>query len=247
MNEFKYLSYHTEYSCDGTCNKKMSSEVCFSGIFSKITNESDITYNIRLYPGLDLCVESHNSNACLFTKNELKNHLRQLNDMYPFSYRVVEEVVRDKVCYRVVLHLKDVPATFHKYVLTWLRYTYEYPYNVILRDAYILKKDPIFRFESISNIFNVVSICCPAFVGEGHSISADSINKPLRKKELRDRIKEVNRLNGIYEKLKLKKSKLPDKIRDFDCYDAEYWSEELFEFRKPTYMNMFNKIKGNKD
>ena len=40
------------------------------------------------------------------------------------------------------LRLNNVPPTFHKYVLTWLRYTYEFPYNVFLKDAYNLKSIP---------------------------------------------------------------------------------------------------------
>lgn len=244
MKEFSYLSYHTEYSCTGSYNRNMSAGVCFAEAFSAIRNDSDIVYNVRLYPGVDLCVRRHLSNACLFSKREINNHLRQLKYMYPFNYKILEKTEDGKLFYEVVLHLKEVPATFHKYVLTWLRYTYEYPYNVILRDAYTLKKDPMFRFESIANIFNVISICCPTFVGEGHSISANSVNSPLKKEELRAKIREVNYLNHIYEKLSLKKSKLPDEIRDFNCQDLEYWSEELFELRKPTYLKMYHAIKN---
>lgn len=247
MNEFKYLSYHTEYSCVGSYKRKMSVSACFSEIFSRVRDNSDIIYKVLVYPGTDLCTEKHYSNACLLSKHEVRNHLRQLRSIYPFGYRVLEKFRDDgQMYYEVMLHLKGVPVTFHKYVLTWLRYTYEYPYNVILRDAYMLKKDPAFRFESISNIFNVVSNCCPDYVGEGHSVSEDSIHDPIKKEELREQIRRVDRLNSIYKILSLKKFKLPEELRDFDCKDLEYWSPELFELRKPIYMKMYNAIKKSK-
>ena len=225
----------------------MGVDVCFSNVFSRMNNNSDIIYTVRLYPGVDLCVKNHHSNACLFSRHEVRNHLRQLRGMYPFRYRVLEKATDDgQIYYEVVIHLKEVPATFHKYVLTWLRYTYEYPYNVILKDAYRLKKDPTFRFESIANIFNVVSNCCSDYVGEGHSVAEASIHEPLRKDELRERIREVDRLNSIYKILSIKKTKLPEEIEGFGYRDLEYWSEELFELRKPTYMKMYNAIKSKR-
>lgn len=247
MKEFNYLSYHTEYSCTGTFNKKMSKEVCFARVFHNVKDDSDIVYTIILYPGVDFCVKHHRSNACLFNRHEVENHLRQLRGIFPFSYRVLEKINKDdQVYYGVTLHIKEVPATFHKYVLTWLRYTYEFPYNVILRDAYRLKKDPIFRFESISNIFNIVSNCSQEYVGEGHSIAEASVHKPLKKDQLRERIKAVNELNSIYTILNANKPKLPENIGKFGTRDLGYWSEELFEHRKPIYMEMYNIIKKRK-
>lgn len=245
MKEFDYLNYHTEYSCEGTYKKKLSREVCFSEVFDMIEDDSDIKYTVLLYPGINMCVDKHRSNACLFSVQEVKNHLRQLRGIYPFSYKVIEKINEDNVPYfKVTLHIKDVPASFHKYVLTWLRYTYEYPYNVILRDAYRLKQDPEFRFMSIADLFNVVSNCCNDFVGEGHSISADNIHRPLKKEELKERIKEVDRLNDIYQFLELRKNKLPRKIDKYGTKDLEYWSQKLFDVRKPIYMKMYNAIKN---
>lgn len=244
MKEFRYLSYYTEYSCSGSYNLHMGVRACFRSAFDNVVNGSNIKYKIRLYPGIDFCKRASQSNACLFSKQEIRNHLLQLKDLFPFSYKVLDEIKEDKKIIAVHLHVKDVPAVSHKYILTWVRYLYEYPYNVILRDAYWLKEDPRFRFQSIANLFNVVASCCQAYVGGGHSIGEDYVHIPMTKAQLKRRIRGARFLNNIYDAANLDKKKLPEKIGKFSCLDSEYWSKELFgDSRKPIYVEMYNEVR----
>ena len=245
MKEFRYLTYHTEYSCSGTYNLKMGARACFRSAFDNVYNDSDIRYKIRLYPGIDFCKKVSHSNACLFSKQGIRNHLLQLKDLFPFSYRVLDEMKGGNKIIVIHLHLKDVPATFHKYILTWIRYLYEYPYNVILKDAYLLREDLGLRFQSMSFLFNIVSSCQWVYVGEGHSIRENHLHTPITKSELKERIKEVRFLDDIYEDMNMNRDRLPETIGKFSCNDVEYWSEELFnEVRKPVYVELYNKVKG---
>ena len=162
MRDFQFLCYHTEYSCKGAIGKKMGVSACFSRVFNAIDGENiSEDYEIILYKGTKLAKEKNKSNSCLFTKKQISNHLKQAQRIYPFNFRITE-VTNWGDGYNVFkVHLKliQAPGTFHKYLLTWLRYMYEYPYNVILYDAYKLKKDPCFRFTSISDLFNLVLGC----------------------------------------------------------------------------------------
>ena len=223
----------------------MGAEACFRRVFDAVRDDSNIKYKIILYPGTDFCKDTRQSNACLFSKQEIRNHLLQLKALYPFSYRVADEITEDNKIIVIHLHLKDVPATFHKYILTWIRYLYEYPYNVILKDAYWLGKDPRFRFQSISALFNIIAYCQCYTVGEGHSIRESHLHIPITKAELRERIKTEKSLNNIYKVMNIDRDKLPNKVGEFSYKDMEYWSEELFnEIRKPIYVELYNKIKG---
>lgn len=251
MKEFEYLSYHTEYGCTGTINKRMGVEACFSRVFSRVGNDSDITYTVILYPGTEFGAKNRRCNMCLFSPKEVKNHLKQLTSIFPFDFTIKRGVINRYSgkwkCYEVKIHLHDVPAAFHKYVLTWLRYTYEFPYNVILKDTYRLKKNPIFKFTSIANLFNVVSNCYPYYVGEGHSILESHIKVPLKKKDLRERLKEVDRLNSLYKYLdRDNKERIPDNLENFRYTDEAYWSEELYQEREPFYIKMYNTFKDKK-
>lgn len=247
MREFSCLNYHAEYTCEGSVIADRNGDACFSYIFSSLNNACNNVYKVVVYKDDHFLKISRSSNACFLSKTELSNHLRQLQSLYPFEFSVTEEtreISKDlSVPYYVVtIHLKDVPGLFHRYVLTWLRYTYEFPYNMILLDTYRLKKLPIFRFTSISNLFNIVSNCANTYVGEGHSISEAHVHQPLSKKELKERIQYARELNSIYKNLRLSKARLPETIEGYASFDLEYWSLDLFEIRKPYYLQMYNKI-----
>ena len=243
MKEFKFLEYHTEYSCEGDLNRYMATRACFSDVFKYVHSDDHVKYKIILYKGVELSKNNHQSNACLFSKKEIRNHLTLLKSLYPFHYKVLdckEKGEYDKI--KVFLELNNVPPTFHKYILTWLRYTYEYPYNVILKDAYTLKKDPIFRFESISNLFNLVLGCFCDDIRGIHQIPENCVSVPMKLAEVRKKIQEVQYLHDIYQELKDKEDTIPTKIGEYSTTDIEYW-ENGFEIRKPIYIKVYKEIK----
>lgn len=247
MQEFKFPSYCTEYSCEGSIKKAMRREACFSFVFNKAVDDSDVTYKVILYKGTDLIGKEHKNNACLFTKKEISNHLKQAQSIYPFEFKVKEvpNYAGTYPVYKVTLKVHGVPGTFHKYILTWLRYMYEYPYNVLLLDAYKLKKDPVFRFWSIANLFNLVLSCYCGDSPDIHQIAQNRVSKTMKVKELREKIKEVKRLNYIYEGLRHNRRLIKDKVGDLSIMDIEFWeSNKLFEDeRKPVYMDTYKDIK----
>lgn len=244
MNDFQFLDYHTEYSCKGDFEKQMKKEYCFSFVFNRTDKDSvSEEYIIILYKGMGFCKDKHRSNACLFTKQQIRNHLKQAQGIYPFRYRVTEisNWKGNGTVFRVRLTLKDVPGTFHKYILTWLRYMYEYPYNVLLCDAYKLKKEKCFYSSSISNLFNLIlgSYCNnPRII---HQIAKNEISKKMSKKELQVKLQNVYALNDIYIGLKKKKSMIPKEALGTTISDIEYWeNNEIFDtYRKPIYMKVY--------
>lgn len=248
MKDFRYLSYWTEYSCAGSLRKRMSHGACFSYVFNTVTDKSDVEYKVILYKGINFSKNNHVSNACLLSKEGIRRHLRLLKELYKFHYRVLDykgnDRHKDYDRFIVYLRVKDVPSTFHKYILTWLRYTYEYPYNVILRDTYLLKSDPIFRFESISNLFNLVLGCYGEFVDNIHQIPGGRYVEFLKVSDLREKIQKVIYLGEIYQANKEVRDNviIPECIGTYNTEDIEYW-DEGFDVRKPIYMKAYKEIK----
>lgn len=249
MKDFQFLSYHTEYSCKGAFEKKMGVEACFSFVFNH-TSERNVSeeYEVILYKGADFSREKHNSNACLFTKKQIRNHLRQAQGIYPFDF-YIQEVNNYKDgfgAFKVRLKLINVPGTFHKYILTWLRYMYEYPYNVILYDAYKLKKEPCFRFTSMSDLFNLVLGCFSDEPRDIHQIARNQVSKSMRKRDIREKLQNIRMLNNVYDKLKKKVNgnQIPGEDGDLSTTDFEFWeSDDIFEKkRKPVYMNVYKEV-----
>lgn len=221
----------------------MAREWCFSYVFGAVRDNNDVVYKVVLYNGTDYAQKEHKSNACIFSKREIRKHLNLLKSLYPFEFSIKDYPKRDNYDRTLVtLKVKNVPATFHKYVLTWLRYTYEFPYNVLLKDAYILKKDPTFRFESIANLFNLAIGCYCEYPRDIHQIPCNQVSVRMKLSEVRERIKMVNRLNDIYKKLKSKKLMVPKEINGYSVNDMEYWAEG-FEQRKSIYMTVYKEMK----
>lgn len=211
---------------------------CFGYVFGAVKNNSSVKYQIVLYLGTRYSAEKHKSNACIFTKQEVRNHLKLLKSLYPLQYSVRD--YGDKDGYKrllVTLNIENTPATFHKYALTWLRYLYEFPYNVLLRDAYTLKKERTFRFESIANLFNLTLSCYCRNPREIHQIPTNSIIQRLKLADIKRRINQVDLLNNIYEKGDRKALQIPEKIQGFSVEDIEYWNGGFGE-RKPIYMEI---------
>lgn len=249
MKDFQFLYYYTEYSCKGAFEKGMNARACFSFVFNH-TSEQNISeeYEVILYKGTDFSREKHNSNSCLFTKKQIRNHLRQAQGIYPFDFRITEVTDWEGGynVFKVHLKLTNVPGTFHKYLLTWLRYMYEYPYNVILYDAYKLKKDPCFRFTSMSDLFNLVLVCFNEHTSDIHQIARCQVNKTMLKRDIREKLKNIKVLNNIYDRLKNKviNDEIPNEDGGLTTSDFEFWeSDDIFERRrKPVYMNAYKEI-----
>ena len=249
MNDFQFLDYHTEYSCKGTLEKEMDVEACFSFVFNQI-DEGNVSeeYEVILYKGTAFSREHHNSNSCLFTKKQIRNHLKQAQGIYPFDFYITEAAKwrGGYSVFKIHLKLTNVPGMFHKYLLTWLRYMYEYPYNVILYDAYKLKKDPCFRFTSMSDLFNLVLSCFNENPADIHQIARNQVSKTMLKRDIREKLQNIQILNDVYVKLKnkVKINRIPNEDGDLTTTDFEFWeSDDIFERRrKPVYMNVYKEI-----
>lgn len=244
MKEFSALNLHTEYGCSGDVSINMGVRVCFGTLFNTIENDNHVKYRILFHEGADYSRDTHRNSACFFTKEEIRHHLLKLRSLYPIQFKVMDYKGKRDDGYdriEVQMELDKVPATFHKYALTWIRYLYEYPYNVCLKDAYTLKKDPIFRFESIANIFNLVLGCYCGYANEHHQIPINNITRPLKISEVKERIRRVDELNDIYRLLHIKHDDIPGSIGDYTIRDLEYWRDG-FDIRKPIYINVYKEM-----
>lgn len=237
MKEFCYLDYCTEYSCKGSIKSPMEKHACFGGVFNNIRNGMHNIYTIILHCDLVYPAKYHKSNFCLLDIARVKKHLRLLKSLFPIKFRVIN---LNPSTIKVILEISGVKAACHKYALTWLRYTYEYPYNVLLKDAYELKNDPTFRFESIANLFNLCLGSFCEYTRPVHQTLDDwGVPERISLKLLKERIEGIDELNEIYQKIR-KKSMIPDTINGFSANDIEYW-ETGFEERKKVYLSNYKK------
>lgn len=239
MQEFKFLGYYTRYSATGVLKKSLSTNACFSDIYRNfkphdLYNENYIIY---IYKGTN---NSRNNNMCFLNKKQLQNHIKQAKEIFDFKYQITE----NKKIYKVNLSIAKAPGNFHKYILAWIRYCYEFPYNMLLLDALEIKKEYCFKYTSISNLFNLVLSCFNEewdYLREIHQIPKHQVCLFLRKKEVFKRLLLVTHINDIYKFRCSKKYYIPKKYNKYYYSDLEYWQDEnCLDIRMDVYKKLYN-------
>lgn len=258
MQEFNYLNLHTVYECSGEFSESTGNEgdYCFRRIFhnKEGLGNREITekYVITTYKGIDYLVTSKKNNACIFSPEEIRKHLEIANsEIHPFTYQIEETRVhrgsKYYPAYKVTLEITG-KFLYHKCILTWFRYLYEYPSNLIMKDAYRLKAScPSFRFVNMLDIYNLVSSCYP-YDDYKSDQTLSWGGKFMTIKQFKNRLKELEpqgTKNGILSKIYGQRLNSRYSISSLpNCnnlhYDFAYWTgDEYFEERKALYLNEF--------
>lgn len=246
--EFQYLNYHTEYSCSGHFKMNKQSGVCFRDAFNKIENireEFTETYEVYIYKGADQLKKSR-SNACFMTEREIENHLKQLKSIMDLK-KVSVKTDKENNKLMIATVTLTGKAIYHKYMLTWLRYVYEYPYNMVLMDARKLRQK-VFITESVSNLQNLIACCISEYYGVGHGITSKGGYYSV--KELKNRLKYMAGHNQKSLNLIFTSPDNCEKIKHIGgssarFRDLDYWqSEDEFKNRVEYYKAAYDLIHG---
>lgn len=244
------LNLHTEYSCTGDYKRPMESNVCFAKVFRELggSQKKSIKYVIRIYSGLCAAKKKSWNNACFLSRRELRNHIDQLKGIIPFKAKIISKKEGDLNFFEVILEIDNIKGIYHKFILTWIRYAYEFPYNMFLMEACKLRKVKPFMFDSIANLFNLVG--SSVSLGGGHTIGYGGTIGFLQRKELAARIGRVTELNNVYKhSYEGKHINTRERInnKELSWYDLDFWkNEELFQKRIPVYLEKYKKIKQKK-
>lgn len=245
VNRLSYLGFSTIFSAEGDIPRGLGSYACFGGILNIGKKLQKEHYEIFVIRDPKYAVESNRSNLCLLNDKEVRKHLWLVKRLFPFKYVVEESQYQEFSAYKIILDV-DAPKFYHKYLLTWLRYLYEFPYNLILVDALRLKH----QYLPKENIANLFILCANSFnyrpvsYSEGHGI-ARYPSGFLKEYELKAKINEQaigsQQVNYLYPRLT--KIKL-EKIADNNGVYLEYWlNPEDFLERKDVYLKNYKTLK----
>lgn len=246
-----YGRYCTNYKANG---KTYFDNACFSAFFN---SEIPLKVEYELYIAIDpdfgnVC---HRNHSLLFSLEEIETHLRELKKVikgftYDLSTRKLS-LIEDKNainCYVIHFTICDCKLA-HKYALTWIRYLYEYPYNIILKEAYRLKNYNLrFKRINISNLYMACSFAFPSMPGTGHSVNASGYF--ISQNDLITQIHSVKQLNDIYRPVSWgdynKGIQIEADHKTQHYY--EYWEdEENFKKRVENYKKSIRFLKIRKN
>lgn len=238
---FEYLSYSTIYQASGDLvfeNKRLNGEACFSYIFRNIQRriKQHIIYNIYISTDPRYIEEYHASNFCILTEEQIRFHISYLRFISSFKYRITKKFVDDYSGFKIELDLNAI-GSVHKMFLTWIRYLYEYPYNLVLYDSFKLREEK--RIIEKSNYLNIVNFVTAFYSNDRiHQIPKSLHNIPefITRKSFKDRLMKCDCLNDI-----LKNSNI--QIEQFEEYDKIDDFIKDFDNRKNKYIENLNKLK----
>ncbi len=233
MNEFRYLSYHTRYSSEGDTPVRLGNYACFSSIFHDRNGILNNYYEIVLYTDINNAKENYNNNYCPFSEKLINRHIHLLTYLFPIKWRLSTD--DDTIIVHV--ELKGIKM-YHLYALAWIRYLYEFPYNMILMDAYNLKSNKLFTFTSIETLFNLISANYENQFDGLHALYPPEVHIPMKIKQLRKKLETVNRLHDIFNSMNTRVWQQPD-VPWYSPYDVEFWSDEFYPIRETCYIDYY--------
>lgn len=238
---FEYLSYSTIYRASGDLvfeNINLNGEACFSYIFNNVKNnkKQHIVYSIYISTDPGFIQDNHENNFCILTEEQIRFHISYLRFISSFKYRITKKFIDDYSGFRIDLDLNAI-GIVHKMFLTWIRYLYEYPYNLVLYDSFKLREEK--RFIEKSNYLNIVNFVTIFYSTDYiHQIPQFNCIIPefMTRKSFKNRLMKCDRLNDI-----LKTSNI--RIEQFTEYDEIDDFFEDFDNRKNKYIENLNKLK----
>ena len=245
------------YSGNNNPNGTLFASACLTNgctYFKRKSMSGKAVYNINI--GRDyLRLAAGGSFWCPFTFEQVIETLNDINEVVPIEFKVEET----EECFRIQLEISNsLSYRIHFYVLTRVRYLYEFPQSALYYDAFRLKEKTEFLNWSLQNLYNLVITAIPivhpvneknipqGFNGRSlwydnyHSIPLNvlkTVNNLLSNEELKEKVKHISfsSLNSIYSL----ENKSPVKLK----YDSElfnslsYWKEDIgFQIRLPYYL-----------
>lgn len=223
-------------STGAVCRNYLNSRaVCFGTLVSRLPNEGNIhnKYKIVLFKPQDEHhweINGRNGNATLLNINEIRNHIRVVKNIFNFSYKVTEHEDR----YFVFIDINQ-PKIYHRYLLSWIRYTYEYPFNIACLDMHEMRRQPECRFISSPNLM-LTTLLFTLNPRIDHCICNQGVPKGLTNSRLKKRFNETEYLNSFY-------ARVPNiKWRPFPDRASISREEQLQDFnrRKEVYLEMYH-------
>lgn len=165
MNEaiFRYLGYYTEYEykIQGMKDyKKASNTACFAEALSKMRSKFKTdekfsgSYKIRIYR-TKFQISKSKSNFCLLSKKEIRDYINILKKVIDFKWRFLKD---NKDFFTIKADIQEGYHTTHRAVLFWIRNLYEFPFNVLVKDAELFRKDHRYSYIGALNIHRLVYI-----------------------------------------------------------------------------------------
>lgn len=154
MIDLNNINFATRVSCTGSFNLAHRNAACFGFILNRMFDNKryTMTYKIKMCKN-NSDFENGYNNMCLFNRKTIIEHLDYIKDL-DFKYDLKSDI-EDWI---LTLKINGYRIK-HQFILSWVRYLYEAPFNFALADALKLRKTKDFKDL---NMFDLVGMLITA-------------------------------------------------------------------------------------
>ena len=249
--------FQTEYSSKGSVDNKMETRACFAETLKEMYSFSQNSfcfineYTIKVYK------EKKGMHCEFVSLEEMQQWLTIINDLISFKWSIEEE---DKQ-YLIKVTIEDV-RIIHLFILTCIRYIYEFPFSCLLLWAFKIKETyKEFKDVHMLNIMQVLytliyNLCMS---GMGHSLphedwkglpyafyNIEDLKKRLNSKDYKIAtcLKDLCGTKGLSLNRE-QVSKIPrwNKTKQMEIHCINYWEDfSNLDEEYPNILKMYNFI-----
>ena len=191
-----YMRFCTRYESHGTCGQIYNTEKmnvnrsCFHQTYPSCKRHTNFDIKIAIFKGTRLLEDSYN-HFCPFTYKEIVSHIDELKKLMKFDYTITNK----KDMYLINVKYKG-RGIYFRILVSWIRYLYEFPANMILKEALRMKK--VKEFKDM-NMFSLHAFLCNCILGRyiDNLLNDNGVAKLRTIDELKDHIKELLNTKGL--------------------------------------------------
>ena len=232
--------------CWGQCTNYLKDKKIYKKVYLKINIITDtklLLRNIKHY--------------CFFNINEIKLFLDLISEEYggiSFKIKAGHNLsFTESTGYTLHLEMKNTTRLKILWILCLIRHLYEFPFNVFLKDALVLKSDPEFENQHISNLLQLVaSVASTVSYDRAQSLGINFMEL-VDLQTIKDQLIIGDKIYDIYKKpVKIKSPidfLLPDSIRKkkkkqiYPISSFGYWFN--FKDQEKTRLELYKKYYYN--
>lgn len=235
---YKFSDYYTLVS------KTRKTFPIATACFADILEYGNVPDKVYLYIAKDINYGSKNNQHLkhnnTLTLKELHKLIKLTQSYCKFKCTVTQTNHDKEEFYKLSINFgQGLTRTTKLFILTALRYSYEFPFNVICKDAFKLCQYSKYKHKGFFNICNFIFLLF--FKDRERTIhSLCETNTSFTKKSLlQERIVKADRVHDMFNR---KICKVP-RITEFDnkTYSQEFWDQK-FEKRLKVYNQYINKF-----
>lgn len=254
----EFLRYDTRYSAN-IYNKEVnflnSSQACFSKLFYQIldglpNNPTPLHFTLILCLSDDRLAKNY-SNRVFLTQEEIRYYLNELSNMITFEYELKK---KDDNEYILAIKSNETPYKY-KWFITCLRYMYEYPFSMALKDAVFLKTNKKFVNINLLNVFNLIGTSMAKNYGWNtnhtcgdHDYLLKLLNYANLKRIINNKLPASGICDGVYEPVDENRNidiALVKRIEDLT--EAYFEPNAIYNRYKSVYWNNYKLLKSYKN